>query len=224
MANTQSLQDPNAQPRADKDYRVRFTLRTLLVLTAVVALGCWGLLTVFSTPGGRHFFSPDTLETKFQSERLLLYSEIPVYRSEYKHYHWELVDYLVARKYWAPRVVETPRWIATDHSNEQWKDGQSIMHREFSWRGKSWIEWTERNPDVAEVAWPLVLKVLRSGKPYSDDAAAWIITYARHARDKNEFLEALKSERDLANIFPLDDLLKDLMTSMEATANDVNSH
>lgn len=132
--------------------------RLALVLSLLLAVGLW-LLT---SPGGRGFFSPDTLEYRTQSERLILVAEIPVYRSAYRYDSHELIDYLVAKEYWSPQPAPEPRWIFLFHWNRSWKDGESGFHRRLFWRKDFWIEWTEKHPERAAEVWPRVLELLRT--------------------------------------------------------------
>jgi hypothetical protein len=41
------------------------------------------------------------------------------------------------------------------------RDGESALQRELFWRRESWIEWSEKHPELAAVLWPRVLSLLR---------------------------------------------------------------
>ncbi|GMV84070.1 MAG: hypothetical protein AMXMBFR7_52540 [Planctomycetota bacterium] len=137
--------------------------RLAFALSASSAL-LWTAIWLSSSPGGRGFFSPDTLEYRSQSERTVFATEIPLYRSAYRYDAHELVDYLVAKGYWSPRPASEPRWIFLFHWNRSWKDGASGFHRRFFWRKDLWIEWTEKHPERAAEVWPHVLELLRAGR------------------------------------------------------------
>jgi len=110
--------------------------------------------------GGRGFFSPDTLATKVQSEMLVC--DRVVWRSSYISFEYPLVEYNVRKRYWSQRAVSEPRWIVLFHWSYNTKGGYSQLSRELSGRGQSWIEWSERHPDMAKILWPYVLSLLRA--------------------------------------------------------------
>lgn len=113
------------------------------------------------SPGSLCFFSPDSLESRYQSEILLPGSGVPVYKSGFKAKNSRLVEYLIQKGYWSRAAVTTPRWIMTGHFNPKWKDGQSHLHSELYWHDDEWIQWSEQNPDKAAALWPQVLAILR---------------------------------------------------------------
>ena len=143
--------------------------------------------------GGRTFFSPDTLETKSQSETLLFLTSVPIYRSSYQYHRYELVDFLIAEGYWTPSAAPSPRWLGTNRSNAQWRDGQSPIHREFAWFADDWIAWTQAHPELAAVLWPLVLEELRSGNTECQWNAYRWMSYAELAQDIKTFENLLET-------------------------------
>lgn len=133
---------------------LRFSVGVVVVFLVVIFLA--------STEGGRGFFSPDTLETKWQRERVLWFTHLPVYRSTFSYHRYELVEYLISKGYWTPLDVDEPRWMSVFHWNRQWKGGTGDIPRFLGWRGQRWIDWSEADPEAAKVMWPRVLDVLRS--------------------------------------------------------------
>lgn len=143
--------------------------------------------------GGRTFFSPDTLETKSQSETLLIQTPVPLYRSSFSQGRYELVDFLIDAGYWSPAAADPPRWLPTNHWNRQWKDGQSPIHREFAWFADDWIAWTGQHPDIAAVLWPRVLGELRSNHPDCQWQAYRLMWHAKSAQTVEAFEQSLEA-------------------------------
>lgn len=164
----------------------------VVLLVAAIYLISW-----FEARGGRGFFSPDTLEAKWQSEILLLGTEIPIYRSSYRFHRYELVDYLISEGYWSPQKTEHPRWISTFWWNEQWHPGQTMLYRELAGSENHWIEWSEEHPDIAEVLWPQVLSELRSDFKHADDRAFYLMYLVRGAESVEEFNERVATDPEL---------------------------
>ena len=134
-------------------------LAAVLVLSLVV--GGVYLYSYSYHSGGIVWFSPDTLKFKTQSEVLLPSTRVPIFRSqtEYRQEPDKLVQFLVANGYWSRVEPETPRWIVTYHDNEQWR----VARHPLFGHPYRWIEWTEKNPDLARVMWPRVLSLFRRG-------------------------------------------------------------
>ena len=149
--------------------RIRLIRRCLLGLAAITSL--YVVSWAFAA-GGIHYFSPHTLQTYAHQEILLPFTEIPIYRSAAQTYHYDLTQYLMDESYWAPDNVESPPFV-TSRWNQQWRDGQSDLHRQFSWKAEQWIEWTESHREIAAKLWPLILQLLRadsrSGKSYASN-------------------------------------------------------
>ena len=142
--------------------------------------------------GGRGFFSPDTLETKTQSEWLLPLIHVPLYRSSFSYSRDKLVDYLVQEGYWKPAVeTGTPRWILSFQWNQLWRDGESFLHRELAWRSAEWMDWSRENPRIAERLWPGVLDALRTPDGPNERRAEILLRHAQMAPSLKEFEERL---------------------------------
>ncbi len=139
----------------------------------ILLCGYLGILTLLGRSGAIGFFSPDSLEYRSQSERLLLGTEIPLYRSPYEYHEHELVKYLTSKGYWTPRETDSPRWFVLFHWNQMWRDGESTFHRRFFWKTDRWIDWSNKNPDQAAKFWPHILELLRSG---DEDLATEVLT------------------------------------------------
>jgi hypothetical protein len=182
---------PTPAPRR-KLGRYQFSLRTLLILVAVIPPVFGGGVYLFSTAygrGGRGFFSPDTFQFKTQSEILLPPTELPLYRSAFEYHEKpDLVAYLVAQGYWVPIQTEEPNWIAVFKWNTQWRDGEMQLYRYMN-QPSEWIEWTEANPTVARVMWPKVLSILRRGitAGYAED----IMRKAKQSSSLKEFINSV---------------------------------
>jgi hypothetical protein len=166
----------------------------LVVLLAI------GILLVMFGGGQRGFFSPDTLETKTQNE-VLLFRELPVFRSSYTRGRYKLVDYLIEEGYWRPLETEHPRWMGTFHSNVRWRDGYSHIHRELSWKASWWREWTEENREIAGVLWPAVLATLRADEDTYEAASVaedlMLLVRARMPSTVEDFLAEVEGDQYL---------------------------
>lgn len=147
-----------------------------VVSAAILVIVIYFLLP---SSGAIHYFSPDTLHTRYQAEKLLPGTGIPIYRSGFHPAPSPLVDYLVRKGYWKPATTASPRWILTSHSNEEWKDGQSHLHREFYWHDEQWIEWSEQNPTKAAELWPQVLNILRNDLERGDSKVVELMWQAK---------------------------------------------
>jgi hypothetical protein len=132
-----------------------------VLVLAGMALTVYGLAAAFGR-GGRGYFSPDTLELYGHSELLIPWTNISIYHGRPEHHSSLLADHLVARGYWTRSVVAEPRWVLMFRWNQQWKDGQSSLHREIVWRAEFWVKWTDENPTLARAMWPRVLAMLRT--------------------------------------------------------------
>jgi hypothetical protein len=135
--------------------------------------------------GGRGFFSPDTLETKTQREHLIPVVNIPIWRSSFQVHRQELVTFLISEGYWSPTANDSPRWIIAFHWNDQWRDGETRLHRELS-RGEDWIAWTKEHPLMAEVIWPQLIDVLQDPTA-SPATAGTLMRCAYGASDLKEY-------------------------------------
>ncbi len=150
----------------------------------------------YTASGGRGFFSPDTLEWKAQSEILLPLTETPIYRSFYRTHRSQLVNYLITKGYWSTRNTDNPRWVFMYRWNEQWRDGDSELHRQMtSHRGQRWVEWSDSHPDLAAVLWPRVLSELRGD---ADDPQSRAVEFMRMAQAS----ETIKQYEELIRINP----------------------
>jgi hypothetical protein len=139
----------------------RLLLRTgvvVILLVAAVYSSAW-----FWGRGARTLFSPDTLECKSQSE-ILLTPEIPLYRSSFEYFRYDLVQFLIDKGYWTPKYPNNPRWIWIYDWNKAHSLGYGPLARQLSRNREFWMEWTDNNPAFAKVLWPKVLSQLRSGK------------------------------------------------------------
>jgi hypothetical protein len=134
--------------------------------------GCLIVTLCSGSSGGRAFFSPDTLEYRFQSEYLMRETGFPMFRSPYEYRKDELVEFLENKGYWNPRVRSSPRWILLLRWNHMWKDGDTEFYRYFFRRKSFWIEWSNREPDHAARFWPKILDLLRSDR---EDRAAEVL-------------------------------------------------
>jgi hypothetical protein len=142
---------------------MQFRLRTLLILLAVGPPVVFAIALVSGSSSGRGEFSPDTLVYRGRSEVLLCGTHVPVFRSQWRGYDHELVEFLIEKGYWDRSSTTAPRWIFLFHSSSQWRDGESAFHRSFFWKRKFWIDWTNKHPGQAAAFWPHILELLRSG-------------------------------------------------------------
>jgi hypothetical protein len=121
-----------------------------IILAGIVVI----LFPLFYDPGGGvGHFSPDTLEFKSRSHRLL---DGPTLRRN------ELTEYLIRMGHWKPIETDNPRWIKMFEWWPGQRDGYSHLCRELSGRRKEWIAWSETHPERAAVLWPQVLDMLRA--------------------------------------------------------------
>ena len=171
--------------------RLRINYRRLLPRAALAACVSAVLLAYLAAAGcgrgGRGYFSPDTLECRTHPEWLLPPTKIPLYRGRSSMHRWPVADYLVAQGFWSRSDTPDPRWLPTSRWNQQWNDGQSLFHRELGWRGEWWVEWSEKNPEMAKALWPKVLVALRRPGTTNTAEAAGLLFAAQQARSVEEF-------------------------------------
>jgi hypothetical protein len=92
--------------------RARVSRRFVAGVCVVAVISAYALGWHFGR-GGRGFFSPDTLDSRSQSEILLPLTRLPLYRSWFHYDRAPLVDYLVGKGYWSPRQAPPTKWIGT---------------------------------------------------------------------------------------------------------------
>jgi len=187
---TYSTDSTNAIARVVRQYG-----RRCVAVLCVAAVGAAYVGAFTAGRGGRGFFSPDTLQYRTQSEALLPLTEIPLFRSPYGYHQPPLIQYLVAEGLWVPRAAPRPRWFHAFRWNRQWRGGTNELHKELSWRGQTWVDWSKQHPDVAAEMWPLLLNTLRADEPewISEGRAWWLMHWARKSRDAAEFRSYLSS-------------------------------
>lgn len=152
---------------------------------------------LFSTRGGLTYFSPDTLESRYQSERLVPLLQIPIYRSGFGYYRKDIVNYLIEHDYWQPNDVEHPRWIPASHWNDAWRDGYSALGRELG-RSEYWINWSDSHPELASIVWPLVLRALRELPESSQDVVAAVLLYSASVSENvDQLIDHLESSGEV---------------------------
>lgn len=148
--------------------------------------------------GGRGFFSPDTLEWKTQSEILLPLTAVPIDRSFYRTHRSELVNDLITKGYWSTRSTDKPGWLSMYRWNEQWRDGDSELHRQMtSHRGQRWVEWSDSHPDLAAVLWPRVLSELRGDVDDSPSRAVEFMRMAQASETIEQYEELIRYSPDV---------------------------
>ena len=136
--------------------------------------------------GGRIFFSPDTLESKSQSEILLYMTEIPIYRSSYHFDCTDLAKHLIEKGYWSPISPSNPRWLLGVHWNNQWHGGNARFYREIASYGTEYIEWSNNHPELAKYLWPRILRILRTQPDIANATLADLLYRARHSSSFDE--------------------------------------
>lgn len=166
--------DAEVRRRLGKFGAIAFCLLSLVVGGIYGSSYMWGR-------GGRGYFSPDTLDTKTQSEWLIPLTKIPVYRSSFEYHKNDLSQFLIDEEYWKPNEKENPKWISSFHWNMQWHDGESQLHRQLTSRSDDWITWTMANPQFAKLVWPHVLTLLRDGG--GESLVLSILLHAQGASD-----------------------------------------
>jgi hypothetical protein len=171
---------------------------TAALVFCAVAAGVF-LWSTLQGKGGRMFFSPDTFQVRTQSELLLPLTEIPLYRSsfEYRDATYDLPAYLVTKGHWLPIETDRPQWILVYHWNDQWRDGFTELHRYLRYSDE-WIQWTEANPQLANVLWPNVLSILRGG--ITDGYAAHLMFLARESSTVDEFRDHVNNDPELQTL------------------------
>jgi hypothetical protein len=157
-------------------------LATLFAIYAVSAK--WGR-------GGRLFFSPDTLQSKSQSELLLPPTSIPVYRSGYTYSQYPLVAYLISKGYWKPSESGPARWLPMGQWNDMWRDGESTLFRALTRRTDLLTQWSEDHPDIAAAMWPYVLEQIRNGGREGERNAEGLMFFASYFKSVDEYQTAL---------------------------------
>lgn len=155
--------------------------------TIAIYLAAWNWAS-----GGRVEFCPYTLQTRRQAELLFPLTTIPIFRSGWSTGHYPLTQTLIDRGYWAPSQTEPPQWRLECRWNQQWRDGHSNVHRWLAWNA-GLREWTEEHPDVAEVFWPQILRLLRSGSPRDRDQAEVLLSIAQSIHTRHDYQEAVEA-------------------------------
>ncbi len=177
---------------------MKFRRRTRWALCAIGIVVAIFTISEYTASGGRGLFSPDTLEWKTQSELLFPLTDVPIYRSVYSNHRSPLVSDLITKGYWTTRSSDKPRWLFMFRWNEQWRDGQSELHREMtSYRGKEWIEWSDAHPEIAAVLWPRVLGDLRSDVNNPQSRAVELMRMARASETIEQYEELIGNNTDL---------------------------
>ena len=170
--------------------RYRFLLIALIVVVSIYAIS-WHFAR-----GGLHYFSPDTLDSYSQSEVLLIFTELPIYRSSRSTHRYKLVQYLINQGYWSPIAQSGPS-IVTSKWNMQWRDGQSDFHRQFAWYADQWIAWTQQFPEVADELWADVLSLLRQDSSNELHDAVRLMHHSRIASTVEDYKALLESDPEL---------------------------
>lgn len=170
------------------------------IILASVALATTSLFVVFCClvgRSGRIYFSPDTLDTKSQSEILLPFTtDVSIYRSQFEYYRWPLAEYLVQKGYWSPRTAKEPTWLLTYHWSDQWKDGNTDLERNLAWKRQFWMEWSDEHPELAKVVWPWVLKALRTDNVDREDFVSLLLWNVRRSNSVEEFQSLVSNDPD----------------------------
>lgn len=179
-------------------------LLSKFLITFLAALFALYSVSWYFARGARTFFSPHTLESFGQSEVLLPFTDVPIYRSAPGDpYHFKLVAFLVEREYWSPsRNAEvTEKLLLTSRWNYQWLDGQSNFHKEFTTRAEKWMSWTDDNPEIAARLWPEVLASIRREQDYW--LAESLMQHAQMSSTTDEFTQRVAADAELAGV-PID--------------------
>jgi hypothetical protein len=172
----------------------RRALECVLVLAIVFVFA-----RVFSSSTGSiHYFSPDTLESKYRAVQRLL-GLVPTYISWLRDNPSPLAEYLVANGYWAPRNASRPRWIVTGHSSPDRIGGLSWLHRILHRKDEKWIAWTEANPELARFVWPRFLESMR--KQRTQNEAIALLLLAERAESVEELQQLVKKSERLSDDF-----------------------
>jgi hypothetical protein len=165
-------------------------------IAAIIAIAMLYLVAWTFGRGGIHYFSPFTLETQASSELLIPLTEIPIFRSRPHTYRYELVHYLIDEGYWEPTKADNGT-VITNRWNLQWRDGHSDFHRQFSRGAHTWVEWSRRNPALAEELWPAVLRLLRTGTQSRLSCASYLMWYAQRSDNVEEYRQLVANDVDL---------------------------
>lgn len=181
-------------------------MRRRLAKWTLIGTGVAGVLfLLFScSKGGLGYFSPDTFQMRTQSEILCAplspLVEFPIYRSAFhaREEPYELVTYLVEKSYWEPVETDQPTWVLMFHWNNRWRDGESVLYRYMTYTPDFWIEWSEANPELAQVLWPKVLEIIRNGQ--MDGSAEWVMNLAQQSSSVDEFQFRVNHDPELQSV------------------------
>lgn len=152
-------------------------------------------LLLVSSEGRQQYFSPHTLEVRTDYERLLPGTSVPVLVLDQQRHLPDLAEYLIAQGYWKPQKVKNPkwyRWCSSIDWNIQWHGDSIFLYSDLHTR-HSWSDWTEENPELAAVVWPLVLQALRQ-EEHGLEEAETVLYCARVAESEQEFWDYMESD------------------------------
>ena len=113
-------------------------MHTKLRAITWITLAIFGLAILFTATAGkgsRGLFDPFQLQAQRQTEWLIPFANVPVYRSAPTPQSYKLVDYLVAKGYWKSDIESKPRPLLMYRWNNQWRDGQSAIYAALGMRG-----------------------------------------------------------------------------------------
>ncbi len=158
-------------------FTIFFALSVSLVFVAAALFG----------DGSIGCFSPDTLQSRRQTEYVIPMTDVQVYRSAGSVSRWPIVNYLIAKGYWSDSKVSEPRWICTSRENPQWRCGTSRFERELAGNEAEWRKWTEENPELANCFWPRLLAELRKPGTSHISEVDMLLGVARIAKSPEEF-------------------------------------
>jgi len=157
--------------------------------------------------GSRHYFSPDSLQSRYRTDEWL-FGLVPIYYAGFRDKSSPLADYLVQNGYWTPTGASESRWLQTGYFSAQWRDGQSWLHRVLYWEDEEWIAWTETKPQLARFVWPQFLASLR--RQESESEAIEFLFLVRHATSVEELRQLVHDSEELG-----DELKRSIATAVE---------
>ena len=166
-------------------------MKQKLTIAAVATGVVYALLLYTAGRGALGYFSPQTLEICYRSEKTIHGTGIPIYRSRLNCYSNELVTMLIEDGYVTPQQDAEKKWMLINHWNSSWKDGHDALYRLFSMKRDQIMAWTRGNPETAKVYWSQMFRYLRSDAPNGGMAGRGMASYWREFKHPDEVRELI---------------------------------
>ncbi len=145
---------------------LRQPMLSLIVVWIVLTITWFGLVT----RGGKHEFSPQTLEVRNYRQMLLL-ERFPIYESPYEYSTPASLRFLIDEGYVTPDTNKKSKWIMLHH----WYADLIFASPSLMLMDEERVTiWSQANPARARHCWPKLFALLRS-KDARDRELGWML-------------------------------------------------